>query len=423
MKKIVTILSVFAVILGGCKQTKRKQTANNIICENSTVLQPDISRVIEEIKPFANYIEQCNTSPVNYIMGLFEKYDVVVLGERSHRDMTQYDLIQQIISDPRFIAKVGNVFTEVGVYNMADELNAVLKGTYSNDAAFDTELVKVIFNMDFMPLWEKTNYTKLMKDAYLVNKNLPAKEKISVTPTEMPFSWEQAKNMTAEEFKATVREMWKHKDLIMGNNAINELYKIFNGTDYRKKALIIYNTPHSCRYFANQELAQSPYFAYQIIADRFPKRVVNVALNWAVVSNNDNNILLSNGGKIDAAFAACGNKSIGFDLANSPFGNCVFDYATPRSTNEVKMKDVYHGFIFHKPIYEWIYSIGVPNLDKIDCKDELARRTKIFSDRKNVDKNDEFMYYSKIRTSSEIDKKHFYELIERFFKAELENEK
>lgn len=374
------------------------------------------SFISEEIKPFVNYIEQCSTSPVDYVMGLFEKYDVIVIGERSHLDMTQYDLIQQIISDSRFISNVGHVFTEVGCYNMTDELNAVLKGTYSNDKIFDKELVKVIFNMDFMPVWEKTNYTKLMKDVYLVNKNLPVKEKISVTPTEMSFSWEQAKAITTKEFETTVYKMWKHKDLIMGNNAITELYKIFNGTDSRKKALIIYNMPHSCRYFANRN--NTPFFAYQLIADRFPGRVVNVALNWATVSNDDDNIFLSNSGKLDAAFAACNSKSIGFDLVNSPFGDCIFDFGTALSTDEVKIKDVYHGFIFYKPILEWINSVGVPNLDKIDCKDELARRAQVFSNR-NIDKDDEYMYYSKVRSfpmTSFFDNKQFYEQISRYYK-------
>ena len=370
--------------------------------------------ISEEIKPLVNYIEQCNTSPVDYVMDLFEKYDVVVISERDHREMTQYDLIYQIISDARFIAKVGHVFTEVGCYNMTDELNAVLKGTYPDDTVFDTELVKVIFNMDYMPVWEKTNYAKLMKDVYLVNKNLPDKEKISVTPTEMPFSWEQAKTITAEEFETTVLEIWKkYKDLIMGNNAINELYKIFSGNDSRKKALIIYNTPHSCRYFAKDRQSDR-FFAYQIIADRFPERVANVAFNWATESEDGDSIFLSNGGKLDAAFAACGNKSIGFDLANSPFGDCIFDRIL--ATDEVKMKDVYHGFIFYKPVFEWVNSIGVPNLDKIDCKDELARRDQVFGNRNNVDKDDVFMYYSKIRTIP-VDNKHFInEQTNRYYK-------
>ena len=287
---------------------------------------------------------------------------------------------------------------------MTGELNAVLKGTYSNDAEFDKELVQVIFNMDFMPLWEKTNYTKLMKDVYLVNKNLPTEKKISVTPTEMPFSWEQTKTMTGEEFNKTLLYMWRnHKDLIMGNNAINELYKIFNGNSPRKKALVIYNTPHSCRYFENRD-NRYPYFAYQIIADRFPGRVANVMLNWAVFSNNDDNASLSNGGKLDAAFSACGYKSIGFDLSNSPFVDLLFDIDRELMISEIKMKNVYHGFIFYKPVLEWVIGIGVPNLDMIDCKDELVRRSKLFDNvkmgklRTMIMKHGEYKYYSTVRS-------------------------
>ena len=374
------------------------------------------SFISEEIKPLVNFIEQTNTSPVDYVMGLFEKYDVVVFGEGSHMDMTQYDLINQIVSDPRFIAKVGHVFMETGGYNMTDELNAVLKGTYPDDTVFDIELVKVIFNMNFMPLWDKTNYTKFLKNVYLVNKNLPAKEKISVTPTEFPFSWEQAKTMTAEEYRTTVHNgMWRQKDLIMGNNAINELYKIFNGNNSRKKALIIWNMPHSCRHFANQN--NQPFFAYQIVADRFPGRVANVTLNNVKVSERERTISLSNGGKLDAAFAACGNKSIGFDLGNSPFGDCIYDFGHIMATDEVKMKDVYHGFIFYKPLLEWELGVGVPDLDKIDIKDELARRTQVYSNR-DVDKDAVLMSYSirNIPISFFFDEKRFNEQTSKYYK-------
>ena len=376
--------------------------------------------IAEEIKPLVDFIEQTNASPVDYVMELFEMYDVVLLGERAHTDMTQYDLIQQIISDPRFIAKVGHVFTEIGVYNMTDELNTVLKGTFPHDTIFDMELVRVIYNMDFYAVWDKTNYTKLMKDVYLINKDLPVNQKVSVTPTGIPFSWREAKTMTGEEFEATVGKMWEHKDLIMGNNAINELYKIFNGSDMRKKALIIYNMPHSCRYFENYD--GDPFFAYQIIADRFSGRVANVMLNWARMSEENNNTFLSNDGKLDAAFAACAHKSIGFDLAGSPFGEYFYDIGITFSINNVKMKDVYHGFIYYIPVYEWVGRLGVPNLDKIVSKDELVRRHLVFANistdewEKYIDNS--YWYHTTVRDHaiSNIDKTLFYKLISQYFK-------
>lgn len=51
-----------------------------------------------------------NTSAVDYVFELFEKYDIVILGERDHRDMSQYQFVSEIISDRRFHSKCGSHF-------------------------------------------------------------------------------------------------------------------------------------------------------------------------------------------------------------------------------------------------------------------------------------------------------------------------
>ncbi len=331
--------------------------------------------ISHEIKPYVEFIESFHTSPVDYIMGLFEKYDVVVLGERDHRDTTQYTMIRQIVSDPRFIDKVGNILTEVGVYHKRDELNKVLQANYRNNTDFNKALAEVNFNLQWLPVWEKTNWIQFQKDIYHINRKLPANKKINVYPTDVQFSWEYNKNITAKEFKRFFNSL-EHRDLIMGNNAVDALCKIFAGP--RKKALIIYNTPHSCRFYENTHDAN--FFAYQVIADRFPGRVANVAINWAVTDYNQPYPGLTNGGKWDAAFAACGNKSVGFDLSGTIFGADTFDIFTEYAAKQI-YQDVYHGFIFYKPASEWINSGGIPifcNLDKSYVKNEIARRFLIF---------------------------------------------
>ena len=85
-------------------------------------------------------------------MRLFDKYDIVVLGERDHNDTTQYDLIEEIISDPRFIEKVGNIMTEVGVSNMTGELNKLLNAKYKHNSIFDNELANMALYLDFSPV-------------------------------------------------------------------------------------------------------------------------------------------------------------------------------------------------------------------------------------------------------------------------------
>lgn len=60
-------------------------------------------------------IDFINTNPVSakdYVLQLFDKYDIVVLGERNHDEMTQYDLFYDIVSDTLFIQRVGHIFTE-----------------------------------------------------------------------------------------------------------------------------------------------------------------------------------------------------------------------------------------------------------------------------------------------------------------------
>ena len=334
-----------------------------------------------EIKPYVEFIKKCNTSPVDYIMELFEKYDVVVLGERDHRDTTQYILIQQIISDPRFIDKVGNVLTEIGVYNMRDELNRVLHEDYQSNSDFDKELAEVLFNIQWIPLYENTNYTQFFTDVYLINKKLSFQKKISIYPTDVQYSWEENKTITNKEFKPFLNVL-KHRDLIMGNNAVDALHKIFASP--RKKALIIYNAFHSSKFYKNNH--DDNFFAYQVIADRFPGRVVNVALNWAIAKYNRPYTGLTNGGKWDAAFAACDNKSVGFDLSGTIFGDDIFDLMN-EFTDEHAYKDVYHGFIFYKPASEWTFSLGNPifrNLDKSYIKDEWARRIQVFQGIPNI---------------------------------------
>jgi len=331
--------------------------------------------ISEEIRPLVDFIETCNTSPVDYTMSLFEKYDIVILGERDHNDTTQYELIKDIISDTRFINNVGHILTEVGVYNMADELNEVLRANYSNEDTFETALAQIIFDLDFSPVWDKSNYSQFLKDVYHVNRTLTEDKKLKVHPTEIPFSWRQAQTITSEEYDKTVNYLWEYKDIIMGNNAITELYRIFDGSDQRKKALIIYNAPHSCRYYKVKEKYDN--FAAQLIIDRFPGRVANIALNWATVSNNGYKSL-SNSGKIDAAFAACGNKSIGFNLAESPIGKYLFDTGFIEPADSIRFQDVFNGFIFYKPIKEWVLGIGMPYMNKINRQDELARRWNIF---------------------------------------------
>ena len=86
--KLLTLLLSFATILSVSAQT------------------PDV-------KDFVASATQRGTEPLDYIFRLFEQSDIVVMGERDHRDTTQYELILDILDDPRFAETVKAIITNI----------------------------------------------------------------------------------------------------------------------------------------------------------------------------------------------------------------------------------------------------------------------------------------------------------------------
>lgn len=344
----------------------------------------------KELQPYVSFLEKQNTNPVDYVFSLFEKYDIVVLGERDHRDTTQYELISKIISDPRFIKNIGHVFTEVGVFNQKDNLNSVLKDNYVSHGDFEDALRKIYVNMDNTVIWEKYNYWMLLRNIYGVNKYLQTEEKISIYPTDIAFDWSKCK--THDEWVTFMDNIDKHpivwdRDSILGEN-FNTYYNdiLKNNLEKRKKALVILNRPHSYKNYINRGYWLNP--AVSFIEVKHPNKVANVMINWVVFPNKEEDWLVAKG-KWDAAFKYDHNRSLGFDLAGSPFGEDQFDHYD-RPLPDKKYKDIYTGFIFYKPIEEWKLVTGIPNIITEESKPELQRRLRIVNPEIKEKKINEF---------------------------------
>lgn len=109
-----------------------------------------------ELKPYIDFLQSQNTSAVDYVFELFEKYDIVILGERDHRDITQYQFINEIISDRRFIQNVGHIFTEVGVHNQTERANKILANKYDDYSVFERDLMRLYRDLNYCPYGRNT---------------------------------------------------------------------------------------------------------------------------------------------------------------------------------------------------------------------------------------------------------------------------
>lgn len=92
------------------------------------------------LSDYVDCIKSNSCNPVDYVFNLFEKSDIVVIGERDHRDTTQYELILDLLRDPRFAKDIGYVYTEVGSVNRTKDVNKLLCGKYESDNEFNDAL-------------------------------------------------------------------------------------------------------------------------------------------------------------------------------------------------------------------------------------------------------------------------------------------
>jgi hypothetical protein len=132
----------------------------------------------QKLETYVNYLSAQETSAKDYVLNLFEKYDIVVLCERDHRDMTQYDLIYDIVSDSRFNG--GNVFMEVATSTVYDLVDAFLHNDSIPEEEVEENLLTVYRNSDYDLIWDKTNYPVFIKKLYYLNKSLPREKQVNV---------------------------------------------------------------------------------------------------------------------------------------------------------------------------------------------------------------------------------------------------
>ena len=366
-----------------------------IICFFACFFKTNLLAQRAEVIPYINFIKENQTHPVDYVFQLFEKYDIVILGERDHRDLHQYELVEKIISDRRFIENVGNIFTEIGSYNKTEWANQVLKGEYGSYDDFENNLRPLYREFESWNLiWEKYNCWYFLSSLYRINNKLEPSQKINLFFTDVPFDWNECH--TREDWLTFEQNLgvrfWR--DSIMGHNMITEYNKILNdGNSIRKKALVILNVWHANQSPTTENITNRS--AASHIFNEYPGKVANVMINYMANQNGRNCFVVD--GKWDAAFLALDDPSVGFDFKDSPLGMDKFDLFKRLSEN-IKYQDIFTGFIFYGGITSWNIVIGVPGIIDDDFADELMRRYQILFPNRKTTIEIQKRYYNVVRT-------------------------
>lgn len=315
-------------------------------------------------------VKEKSCEPVDYIFNLFEHSDIVVIGERDHRDTTQYELILDILRDPRFAEEIGYVYTEVGCVNRTRDVNKLLHRKRKTDKAFNDALYTYLRTEDFNPLWDKYNRVQFLRGLYEINRN--SKQKITLGLTDCKFSWKKIK--TAEKYSDfDDSPACAYRDSTMCFH-FAKMYAKQKPKNSKRKALIITNHPHAL----NASFDGVDYHRQgKWLKERYGKDNVKIVmLNGAEYELADNKrIPLIADGLWDATFEVMGCRPLGMNIKGTPFGQTPY---YDDLYGNMAWEDVADGIIYYKPFYETVLTIGIPGIVSDDFEKEFMRRIRIY---------------------------------------------
>jgi hypothetical protein len=335
-------------------------------------IDPCIGQPDSGIDPYTAFLKEQKRPAKDYILDLFKTHDIVVICERLHGEIKQYDLLADIISDKRFIENVGNIFTEVGVSTLNPELTIFLHTKNLSPDSITQRILSFQRNCSFWPVWSNLNYSFFLNKIYTVNNGLGDNKAINVYPSDLPFTWIGADSLAMINLKG----MMIKRDSIMASQIINRFDEIRNSDQKRKKALVIMNYRHAF----NQEFIMQSGFSVKNVTyflfRQYGNRVANVFLNTVGITANETFELVQ-GGKWDAAFKLLNKENIGFNFKASPFGKDSFDI-WPFKTNFC-YQDIFTGFVFFQPVEKHLLVEGIPGFVNPSFRNEVYKRIELIS--------------------------------------------
>ena len=313
-------------------------------------------------KPFVLFLKKQHTTPVDYVMGLFGKYDVVVLCERAHPEMTQWDFIFDVVKDPRFIENVGHVFTEYGQTGIQEDIDKFMMTDSLNDTEVKANVLHLMRNLGVWPAWTNNNFNLYLNRLYHLNQTLSPENRVQHHFSDGAVDWSAIR--TVSDYKKYQKNIVWNRDSIMAGTIITGMKTIAETSGKPAKCLVIMNYRHGMD-LTDRLPGVHRVNTSDFMKDSFGNRAANVLINTRFLLS----VPLA-GGVWDAAFEQTGNKPVGFDFRGSPFGNSGFDLFpfnnllkpgnTPSANGSLRYRDVFSGFVFTHPVKDQYLQPNIP---------------------------------------------------------------
>lgn len=326
-----------------------------------------INNVPDDVTPFVNFLSNVTTSPEIYMLDMLASHKLVINGE-FHRRKVSWDMLKSLISLPKFPNLVGCIFMELPSYHQP------LMDKFFSLETLDSNIIIKIFQDEQLNGWWDRGEFEFLCELWEINRSLPQNKKIRVVLADyqIPYS-----SITNREEARELEDRNTHMADVVVNTITqsvdtrNNLFLVGCAHAYKSKQSGIASAAHG------REAALTA--GAQIAGRLGNDNVFTIFQHILSGDNSGGNRYAIRGGIFDLAFEKNGNRPIGFNLANSPFGNEPFDgiYEIKYNTATGNYADNFDGYLFLAPLKNEPKAIPLTEIFTDEFVAEMKRRATV----------------------------------------------
>jgi len=317
---------------------------------------------------YANNIVKHKENPKDYVMRLFDKYDIVVLCERLHPEYTQWEFFSQLILNDDFADKVGHVCTEFGRSCNQPQLEKYLSTVFDSEEELKKATAAIVReNGSLWPLWDNKNIYDFILNLYKYNhRTKDSCSQVMLHFSDIAKTWN---NITSREEWENVFYRIESRDSIMATNIIHTYNRLLNDDTEKGKLLVVVNTRHAFKDIMPKDRACIDY-----LCKAFPSKTACVLINGTTQL-----LMPMKSGMWDEVSLALNDFSWAIDFENCSLGNEFFDLFPIPTSNNRKYKNLFNGIVYYEHPSNFQREYGYEYMLE-NFKDTLLHRSAVLGD-------------------------------------------
>jgi len=322
---LLSVCVLVAITGSSHAQDEGKKVAGDGL-QSAPIPAADISAEQEEM--LLDHVERHHQPAVDFVVGQFQKHDVVLLGE-THQVAESCEFVASLI-EPMYHAGVHTLVLELIRSRFNDDLHRL-----TTAGEFDEDLSKRLFRESPWPTWGFQEYMEIHRAAWRLNRRLPA-DAPKLRVIGMDSDWSQYEYWFGQRDRMQIFRSRIDRERHMTDIVKTECL------EKNRKAIVHIGRDHTYRHGIRLG---------KVLADEYGSRIKQVALHSAWPCRDGRAPITGILERL--AVRAGGGQPIGFDIVESPLARLNDrSYIHWQHSPTATLPDFAQSYVFLKPLDE-----------------------------------------------------------------------